>query len=466
MLLLSSACAPQLVSDGPSSDSLSEGPALRSEGELHLYLQPFPTEAGRLSLGIGAIAAIRPDGGLQPLLESPVELRGAELVSAQKRVTSAVLPPGLYGGLAIHIATASVTGDQGTTDLVVPSEPVLLEHGFSVARREASVLFVSLGAETMEDVTFRLNPVFSLAEPTRHLTSLLGFATAPARNLVSVFNKHTMQVVDVITTRRGPTGAALDQRKRSVFVSTSGEGAIEIIDAASKQRLGQIRLTAGDRPQEIVLSLDGRTLVSANYGSSSVSIIDTRARREIVRLPLTSRPADVVADTTRPRVYVLQPSSKVVSVIDLQRRRIVGRGSLEEAPIQGALSEDGNTLYVITGNSPNLLVLDAGSLALTARIYVGTGAVSIHVDTRTGLIYVGHQSGEIVVVDPQALMYIDEFTVDGSAAFLTIDNDQSALFVVLPDHGLIQKLDLVSHRVLGSVEVERGSYATVMMGER
>lgn len=466
MLLLSSACAPQLISDPPSSDSGLYRPALESNGELHLYLQPFPSEARRLSLRIGAIAAIRSDGGLQPLLESPAELRGVELVLAQKRLASAVLPPGPYGGLSIQIAAASAAGNQGAIDLVVPSEPVVLEHEFTVGRREARALFLSLGVETMEDVTSRLTPVFSLAEPTRQLPGMLGFATAPARNLVFVFNKHSMQVVDVIATRSGPKGVALDQRTGSVFIASSGDHAIEIIDARTKQVFGHVRLTAGDEPREIVLSPDGRTLVSANYGSNSASIIDTRARREIVRLPLSSRPTDVVADTARPRVYVIQPQSNAVTVIDYQRRRLVGTVSLQETPIEGALSEDGSALYVITGNSPDLLVLDTESLALTARIYVGRGAVSIEVDTRTGSIYVGRRSGEIVVIDPRALMFIDEFRVDGAPAFLTIDNEQSALFVVLPDRGMIQKLDLVSNRVLGTLEVERGSYATVIMGER
>jgi DNA-binding beta-propeller fold protein YncE len=97
---------------------------------------------------------------------------------------------------------------------------------------------------------------------------------------------------------------------------------------------------------------------------------------------------------------------------------------------------------------------------------VGRGATSIEVDTRTGFIYVGRKSRDIVVVDPRALTFIDEFKVGGTPGYLTVDDEQSALFVVLPDQGLIQKLNLVSYRVQGTLEVERGSYATVIVGER
>lgn len=435
-------------------------------GEIYLYLQPFPTEARRLSLRVAAISAIRSDGSLEPLLESPAELRGAELVSAQQRLASAIVAPGQYGGLSIQIASATLSGEPGPIDLLVPSEPVFLEHGFSVARGRASVLFLSLGAETMQDLTSHLAPVLLLAEPSRPLISDLGFATAPHRNLVTVFNKHTMRVVDAIATRRGPKGIALDQRAGSVFVAASGDDVIEILDARTKQIVGQIRLTAGDEPEEIVLSPDGRTLVSANYGSSTASVIDTSSRREIVRLNLPSRPTELVADSSRPRIYALLPQLNAVSEIDLERRWLVRTEILEESPIQGDLSEDGDTLYLITGNSPNLLVVDTESLALTARIYVGRGAASIRVDARSGLIYVGRESGDIVVVDPRALMFIDEFKLTGTASFLTVDHEQSSLLVVLPDQGLIRKLDLVSYKELGTLEVERGSYATAIMGER
>jgi DNA-binding beta-propeller fold protein YncE len=466
ILLLGLACAPQVVSD-PTFDSRTYPPALDSNGELHLYVQPFPPEAGSLALGIAAIAAVGPAGSLEPLLESQVDLVGADLASAQKRLASAVLAPGLYRGLSIQIAAASVAGQQGTSDLLVPTEPVVLDYPFTVSRREASALFLSLDAETMADVTTSgLTPVFSVAQPARQLSSMLGFATVPYENRVSVFNKHGMEVVDVIATSSGPTGIAVDDRKGSVFVAAAGDHAIEIIDARTKQILGHIRLTAGDEPQELALSPDGRTLVSANYGSATASIMDTGARREVVKLHLPSRPTDVVADESRPRIYIVLARSNAISAIDLQRRQIVATVSLDESPVQGALGKDATTLYAITRNSPNLLVLDAETLALEARIYIGRGAISIEVDTRTGFIYVGRKSGEIGVIDPLALMPIDQFRVDGKPAFLAIDGEQSALFVLLSDSGLIQKLDLVSHRVLGTLEISRASYAAAIMGQR
>jgi DNA-binding beta-propeller fold protein YncE len=153
-------------------------------------------------------------------------------------------------------------------------------------------------------------------------------------------------------------------------------------------------------------------------------------------------------------------------VIDLARQELVATRTIEETPVRGALSRDGASLYVITGNSPNLLVLDLRDLTITERIYIGTGAASIKVDTKTGLIYVGKKIGNVAVVDPSLLIPIDRFRVRGNVASLGIDNDENTLFAVLPDSNRIQKMNLISQDVSGVIEVEEGCHAVVLMRER
>jgi hypothetical protein len=167
-----------------------------------------------------------------------------------------------------------------------------------------------------------------------------------------------------------------------------------------------------------------------------------------------------------PRAYVFQPQSNEISAIDVSRRELAATGTLEETPVRGAVSGDGGSLYVITRNSPNLLVIDPSNLTIRGRIFLGTGAASIEVDPGTDLLYVGMRHGEVVVIDPSLLMPIDTFRVAGKAVYLSIDNEENTLFVVLPDGNTVEKRALVSKKLLGSIEVEEGSYAVVVMGER
>ena len=100
------------------------------------------------------------------------------------------------------------------------------------------------------------------------------------------------------------------------------------------------------------------------------------------------------------------------------------------------------------------------------RIYVGSGAASVEVDLATGLIYVGRAAGGIAVVDPSTVATIDRFRSRGNAAFLAIDEDQNSLFVVRPDNRTVEKLDIVSKRLKGAIEVGKEPYAVVLMGGR
>jgi DNA-binding beta-propeller fold protein YncE len=441
-------------------------PVSREDGEIRLYLQPISQKAHRLTFTIDEISAVRRDGRVIRLRQSFTELKAKELIGEQKLLASALLPPGSYAGLSIRMGPASLLGEEGEAALLVPDEPLLIEQEFTVIRRRVSALFLSLDPEKLVSGGFRFVPVFSLATPRRQLKTLLGFATNSGSNVVSVFNKFTMEVVDAVATSSGPQGAVLDQTRGWVYIALAGDDGIEVLDLNTMEIPRRLKLNFGDEPVEIALSPDRAILVTANRGSHTASVIDARSLREMGRVHLPSEPTWVAANPVEPRAYVLQPLSHAISKIDLARRELVRTQTFEETPVRAAVSSDGDSLYVITRNSPNLLVIDPGDLTITGRIFVGAGAASIKVDPKSGLVYVGKKMGEVAVIDPSLLMPIDVFRVDGEAFFLNIDNDQNSLFVVLPDRRSIQRMDLISQKVSGIIEVEEGCHAVVLMGER
>jgi len=456
-VLLFSGCAPQPV---------SYRPALQQEGEIHLYLQPIPQEAHRIIFSISSMSAIREDGVGVPIPQFLSEFECRELIGVQKRLLAARVPPGSYKGLSIEIGEASLSGEQDAADLLVPDSPLFVEQQFTVSRRKATTLFLSLGAERLVAGGFRFAPEFSLANSRRQLKSLLGFVTNSESNVVYLFNKHTMEIVDAIATTSGPKGAAIDTRRDWVYIALAGDNAIEAIEVNTGEVLSRLQLRMGDEPTELALSGDGTILVSANYGSNTASIIDAGSLREVGRVILSAEPTSVVVGPSAARSYAFQPLAHAISILDGSRGEIATTQIFDESPVRGALSPDGNSLYAITRHSPNLLIINAATLELIDRVYVGAGAASIAVDERTGLIYVGKKRGNISVVDPSSLLPIDRFRVPGNVTFLAIDKDENSLFAVLTDRALVQKMDLVSKRSRGVVEIGEGSFAVVLMGSR
>jgi YVTN family beta-propeller protein len=78
-----------------------------------------------------------------------------------------------------------------------------------------------------------------------------------------VFDKKAAQVTGVIPVGRGPSGMALDQRSRRLYVANSGDNEILVADILANQVTNKIRLTSGDRPLDLALTPDGKTLLSS-----------------------------------------------------------------------------------------------------------------------------------------------------------------------------------------------------------
>jgi DNA-binding beta-propeller fold protein YncE len=122
---------------------------------------------------------------------------------------------------------------------------------------------------------------------------------------------------------------------------------------------------------------------------------------------------------------------------------------------------------VIGRNTPNLSVVDLARFVVSDKVFIGLGALSIKVDNVTGLIYVGKRSGgEVMVIDPFALVFIDMIRVAGRAAFITLDEEDRDLFVAIPDKKILQKINATSKKISAQIDVGEGAFAVAVMGER
>ncbi len=439
---------------------------LRDEGEVLVYLQPLPQEAAKLRFMMDGIIAIRDDGSKIPLSLSFNQLNGSAHFGRQKLLATGILPPGVYTGLSIKIKKAFVQSEEGEVALLAPEEPVSAAKLFQVNRRQALTLFLSLKASGIISDIIRFTPDFSLATPGGILINLTGYVSNSAANLISVFNTKTMEVVNAIATGKGPRGIVLDQSRARAYVAVSGDDMVEIYDVFNGTFTDRVRLTFGDNPIELALTPDGRTLVSVNHSSNTVSIIDAISRIVLRKIRVGEKPTSAVVDPSGFRAYIMNSRSNTVSVVDLTQRTLTATISVEGSPLRGAFNRAGDRLYVVSRNSPNLSVIDPRRLTVTERIFIGTGGLSIRVSRLNGLIFVGNSFGaEIAVVDPSSSMFIDSIRAGGNAAHMTIDRQENTLFVVLPERRLVQKINLTSRKIMAEIEVAELAYAVVVMGE-
>ena len=281
-----------------------------------------------------------------------------------------------------------------------------------------------------------------------------------------MFEKKTPAVIAILAAGRRPTGLVLDQRMRKAYLALAGEDSIAAIDLSQGQIQRKVRLHSADRPEELVLSADGQTLIAANPGSNSISILDTPSLIERERIQFSTRPGPVFLDATGRLAFVVLPEANGLAVIDLDRATLRTTATLAESPIRGIAGNGGKQLYLLAEDSPNLLVVDADNLTIDKRIFIGFGASCLALNKNTGLIYIGLKNGEIAIVDPQLGLPLDSFRTGGEVVAMVPDLEENSLFVLLGKSARLEKYDLVSKKRIAVVELDAVGYAAVVMGER
>ncbi len=441
-------------------------PRLEENGQVFVYLQSLSPEADRLAFRLEGISAVRGDGSAVPVSLHLEEVLGKEM-KRDRILASGELPPGQYLGFSFRVKDATLRGEEGPSALPVADENPMTSIPFSIARKKAQV--ISLGFRYRESLPdgIRFAPLFSAEIPGKLATGLIGLVTSRGGNTVTVFDKLTGKVVAVVPTGNSPAGMALNTALRRAYVAISGDDALETIDLLGSDVIHRGALTIGDRPEELALTPDGKTLLTANTGSNTVSVVDAATLSEIRKIQVGSGPQSILVDRAGRRAYVFNTLSNTISVLDLGALAVAATVATDSGPVRGEFNRAGNRLYVLHGYSPYLSVFDATTLSILRRVYVGTGGMALKVDPRTDLIYLARRgTGEVAIYDPFSFLPIDSYRTGSDASYLTIDGEGNNLFVVSSGTNEVSAIHLVGKAKAMEVEVAGDPFRVTMMGER
>jgi len=441
-------------------------PPLEEEGEIYLYLQPYPQEAERLRFSIEGISAVSADGREYPFEISLREIKASD-VRRQRLLASGRVPPGSYIGLSFKVKKAVLKVEDGDADLLVPNVPIRNDFLFSVVRKRAYVISLSFKYRDSISGGFSISPVFSPFIPTRPIISLAGYVSNTISNNITVFDKKLGQVVGMIATGKGPAGMAVDQRLRRVYLAASGDDEIEVIDITGGELINTIKLSAGDHPQEIALTPDGRTLLSLNAGTRTVSFVDLLSMSELNKVNVGMGPRSILIDSNGRRAYVFNTLSGTISALDIASRAIITTFSTDPGPLRGQFNRRGDNLYVIHELSSYLTVVDPISFRILRRFSIGPGMNFIKVDVRTDLVYIGRKNDPIVgVYSPLSFVSVDFVQTGGTIDCMAIDGEENNLYLVNSDMKSLMVSNLVRKKIVSEMDVGEGPYWVTMMGER
>lgn len=145
-------------------------------------------------------------------------------------------------------------------------------------------------------------------------------------------------VAEIPISGQVPVGSALSPDGRWAASGNAGSSTVSVIDVTARREIAHIPV--GHTPIQVAFSPDGRLLASANSKGSSVTLIETVTWRPVAEIPIqigNFGPKEVGAHglawaRDSASLFVTNTGSNSVSLIDIARRAVVAHVTVGNQP--------------------------------------------------------------------------------------------------------------------------------------
>ena len=169
-----------------------------------------------------------------------------------------------------------------------------------------------------------------------------------------------------------PEGITITPDGRQAWATSEDAGADYVIDLASHQ--GEVHRRSAPGPVRFH-SFDGSRAYIPAENDATLTVIDTASMTALKKVSLGEgmRPMGQAMAPDGKLLYVSTGRSKMVLIIDTATDQVVGSIEAGQRPWGIALSSDGRTLYTANGPSNDVSIIDLATRAVTKKIPVGDG---------------------------------------------------------------------------------------------
>ncbi len=133
-----------------------------------------------------------------------------------------------------------------------------------------------------------------------------------------------------IAVGKQPEAIDLSPDGTEVWVGLNAEGAIDIVDTATKKFKEKIKL--GARPYRVKFTPDGKYVYSTLPDTKELVVTDAATRKELRRIKLESVPLGIVFSKDSKFAFVTAMQEDFVLKIDLEKAEVVGKATTGKVP--------------------------------------------------------------------------------------------------------------------------------------
>ncbi|HTI73861.1 MAG TPA: beta-propeller fold lactonase family protein, partial [Mycobacterium sp.] len=228
------------------------------------------------------------------------------------------------------------------------------------------------------------NPIVVGTAPTGVLANANGtrvYVTNRTSGTVSVIRTSDNTVIGSVKVGTSPESMAFNSAGTRLYVANYGSSDVSVVDISGPSPTLITNVAVGAYPRGLAFAtVNGQQRVYVTrYTSSSVAVIDATTNKQIDVNPATTtvdsikvgaNPQAITVSADGTRAYVINYGSNSVSVINTATNTVDGAAiSVGTKPAGVALSGDGSLLYVANGND-TVSVINTKTRALVATLQI------------------------------------------------------------------------------------------------
>ena len=227
------------------------------------------------------------------------------------------------------------------------------------------------------------------------------FMSALGNNTLEIFDLRADKLIHTIPGLREPQGVTYAPDSNRIFVANGDDGTVRIFDGSSYALLKTLQFStdADDTRYDAVTKQ-----VIVGYGDekdAGLAIINAASSDLLGNIKLPAHPESFQLEVSGPRIFINIPDAdNVVAVADRNEKKIVASwplgGAQDNFPM--ALDDANHRLFIGCRTPAEVLVLDAASGKILARVPSVTHADDLWYDAAHHRIYVSGGGGSITVI--------------------------------------------------------------------
>jgi YVTN family beta-propeller protein len=234
-------------------------------------------------------------------------------------------------------------------------------------------------------------------------------ARDPSADGVAVVDTRTLKVLRRLGAGSDPVALALGRTERQLYVSDEDSGALAVVDLRAGTLLTHIHVASG--PRAVRLSPNGEWVAVTSEVSPGVTLIDSHLLEPVRITSCGEHPVDLafapdgreayVADEPDATVYRIAMPSGLAgegTPIAAVRAEVLLRLPRADRPAGITLDASRRRLFVSTGRSGNVAVIDLGARALLREVRVGVRAQGLALTPNDRLLFIADSGANVVAV--------------------------------------------------------------------